>query len=130
MLAMKAIHLSLFCVALVGMTFMPGCDAIDSIGDSAAQRPIAGAHVPMEIQNQHTPAQPQQQPPAQQTAPVTQTPPDPNPIRQLETSQESDPTLDKAQAGVGKQGQGYGGGLITEPVHQYFNARDRITFEI
>ena len=36
----------------------------------------------------------------------------------------------KAEAGVGKKGQGYGGGIITEPVHQYFIGKDRITFEI
>jgi hypothetical protein len=36
----------------------------------------------------------------------------------------------KAEAGVGKKGRGYGGGIITEPVHQYFVGKDRITFEI
>ena len=35
----------------------------------------------------------------------------------------------KAEAGVGAKGQGYGGGFITEPLHQYFHAQDRITFE-
>ena len=35
-----------------------------------------------------------------------------------------------AEAGVGKKGQGYGGGIITEPVHQYFVVQDRIIFEI
>jgi len=37
---------------------------------------------------------------------------------------------EKAQAGLGKKGQGYGGGIITEPVRQYFIGQDRITFEI
>ncbi len=36
----------------------------------------------------------------------------------------------KAEAGVGKKGRGYGGGIITEPVRQYFIGQDRITFEI
>jgi hypothetical protein len=36
----------------------------------------------------------------------------------------------KAEAGVGKKGRGYGGGLITEPVHQYFIIQDRVVFEI
>ncbi len=40
--------------------------------------------------------------------------------------------LEKAQAGVGKQGRDYGGGAImapvTVPVGTYFRARDRITF--
>ena len=30
---------------------------------------------------------------------------------------------------TGKQGQGYGGGIITEPVHQYFSMRNQITWE-
>ena len=36
----------------------------------------------------------------------------------------------KAEIGVGKKGHGYGGGLITEPVHQYFAQQERITYEI
>ncbi len=35
-----------------------------------------------------------------------------------------------AEGGVGKRGQGYGGGIITEPVRQYFIARDRIKLNI
>jgi hypothetical protein len=37
-------------------------------------------------------------------------------------------TYSKAQAGVGAQGQGYGGGIITEPVRQYFRMRESINF--
>lgn len=33
-----------------------------------------------------------------------------------------------AVAGVGKKGSRYGGGIITEPVSQYFGMRERITF--
>ena len=44
------------------------------------------------------------------------------------------PNLEKAQAGVGQQGRDYGGGAImapiTVPVRTYFQARDRITFDI
>lgn len=35
----------------------------------------------------------------------------------------------EAKAGVGEKGRGYGGGIITEPVHVYFHARERITFD-
>jgi hypothetical protein len=35
---------------------------------------------------------------------------------------------EKAQPGVGAQGRGYGGGLITTPVATYFRARERIAF--
>jgi hypothetical protein len=38
------------------------------------------------------------------------------------------PELAKAEGGVGKRGQGYGGGIITEPVRQYFILQDRIKF--
>ncbi|MEX2142638.1 MAG: hypothetical protein WD894_25515 [Pirellulales bacterium] len=38
--------------------------------------------------------------------------------------------LAKAEGGVGKRGQGYGGGIITEPVRQYFIAQDRIKLNI
>ena len=37
-------------------------------------------------------------------------------------------TYSKAQVGVGAQGQGYGGGMVTEPVRQYFRIRERINF--
>ncbi len=34
----------------------------------------------------------------------------------------------KAEPGVGKKGRGYGGGLITEPIHQNFLIRERLAF--
>lgn len=37
---------------------------------------------------------------------------------------------DPAKAGVGKQGRGYGGGIITEPIRQYFLGKQRIDLEI
>jgi hypothetical protein len=43
-------------------------------------------------------------------------------------SEVDNPDLVKAQGGVGKRGQGYGGGIITEPVRQRFVLQDRITF--
>ena len=38
--------------------------------------------------------------------------------------------LAKADGGVGRKGQGYGGGIITEPVRQFFIAGDRIKLNI
>jgi hypothetical protein len=32
--------------------------------------------------------------------------------------------------GSGEQGRGYGGGIVTEPIHIYFAGRDKITFSI
>ena len=41
-----------------------------------------------------------------------------------------EPELERevAKAGVGKKGRNYGGGIISEPVHQYFHQGQRIEF--
>jgi hypothetical protein len=38
--------------------------------------------------------------------------------------------LAKAEKGVGAKGRGYGGGIITEPIHQYFNIQQDIDFKM
>ncbi len=38
--------------------------------------------------------------------------------------------LDAARAGENKRGQGYGGGIVTEPVRQYFLNEERINLQI
>lgn len=42
------------------------------------------------------------------------------------------PTMkrEEAKAGVGEKGRGYGGGIITEPIHQKFTIEQRLVFEI
>ena len=52
---------------------------------------------------------------------VSQTPADDN------VSNTNEVTV-KAEAGVGRRGRGYGGGMVTEPIKQYFHARQRINF--
>jgi len=44
----------------------------------------------------------------------------------------ADPNVDrkKAEVGVGRKGQGYGGGIITEPVRQRFRIEEHIVFNI
>ncbi len=61
----------------------------------------------------------------------------PSAVQPARPSQPAPPpntNLEKAQPGVGKQGRDYGGGAImapiTVPVRTYFQARDRITFDI
>jgi hypothetical protein len=39
-------------------------------------------------------------------------------------------TQEVAKVGVGEKGRGYGGGIITTPVKEYFQSKDRISFEI
>jgi len=54
------------------------------------------------------------------------------PARASQPAPQPSANVEKAQAGVGKQGRDYGGGAImapvTVPVRTYFQARDRITF--
>jgi hypothetical protein len=38
--------------------------------------------------------------------------------------------LAAAEKGVGVKGRGYGGGIITEPIHQYFNIQQDIDFKM
>jgi hypothetical protein len=38
-------------------------------------------------------------------------------------------TTEKVRSGIGIQGQGYGDGLITTPVREYFSIRDRIVYD-
>lgn len=44
-----------------------------------------------------------------------------------EADQQQQETV-KAEVGVGRQGHGYGGDIITEPVRVYFRAKEQITF--
>ncbi|HZZ28544.1 MAG TPA: hypothetical protein VFE46_11125 [Pirellulales bacterium] len=130
---------ALFCT-MAGLLALAlsGCDEIDQMADNAAKRPVTQNFTPgMDNdpeQRQHasnnTPAN--ATPPANNTAQNAAAPPttDPNAPTTMKPGDEKDPTLQKAEAGVGKQGSGYGGGLITEPVHEFFVGRDKITFEI
>jgi hypothetical protein len=37
---------------------------------------------------------------------------------------------EEATAGVGAKGRGYGGGLVTEPIHQHFTVQQRLVFSV
>lgn len=78
--------------------------------------------------------------PPTDTQPVTASPPTPPPSApklggSATPSPASDGEVDepeveavKAEAGVGKKGTRYGGGIISEPVSAYFRTRGRIAF--
>ena len=51
---------------------------------------------------------------------------DPDPTNELQPGQ----NVVKAEAGVGRRGRGYGGGIITEPIHQYFNIQQTLQFDV
>ena len=55
---------------------------------------------------------------------------EPKKVRQKPEVVEKDVQREKAEVGVGKKGQGYGGGIITTPVEVYFRTEERITFNI
>jgi hypothetical protein len=85
---------------------------------AAEANPPAAAQNPAAQPAQVQPPQPQQGQPAQQPQQAAQ----PEPAG----GQEEMMTLG---ANTGVQGQGYGGGLITEPVHQFFSMRNLITWD-
>ena len=43
-------------------------------------------------------------------------------------SNASDEVRVKAETGVGRRGRGYGGGMVTEPIRQYFRVQQRMQF--
>ena len=66
----------------------------------------------------------QVQPPHQMAAPGT-------PIVEGSAAQPAPGmVMQKAERGMGKKGQGYGGGIITQPISTYFQTRDRIAFSV
>ena len=115
----------------VGLPFLPGCGSYEPANapvDPGANQPSTGAtgstDAPAgtnaqpaaagdDAASQPQPPQPPTAAPANQTA--AQTPPDAN--------------RKKAEVGVGIKGQGYGGGIITEPIRARFRIADRINFD-
>ena len=70
-----------------------------------------------------------QQSPSQQAAPGTNIIEDP--FEKANSEQPAAGTVrEKARRGMGKKGQGYGGGIITQPIATYFHTRDRIAFSV
>jgi hypothetical protein len=112
------------CVAIglaAAVAFIAGCDEIDQMNEKANQRP------PVMMPPQVVDA-PGNQKDAANTTPTNAAPAtDPN---AAPATPANGTTMERATAGVGKQGQGYGGDIITQPVHVFFTARDTITFDI
>jgi hypothetical protein len=61
--------------------------------------------------------------PAPESAPM-------NPAEPASPMPEGDTTVKPAEGTDGVKGSGYGGGVVTEPVSQYFRLQNRIQFEI
>ena len=73
-------------------------------------------------------AAPPQQAPAQQAAPGTTI--IEGPLAKDNIDRLAAGTVrEKARRGMGKKGQGYGGGIVTQPISTYFQTRDRIALQ-
>ena len=95
----------------------PAASPAPAVQTPAADPAITPAQTsPPNVENPPILAPPTNTPPA--AAPPSATPP-PDPDY-----------LKKAEAGVGKKGRGYGGGILTEPIHVKFLTEQRIIFEI
>jgi hypothetical protein len=118
-------HMLAGSLLMVAALFVAGCDDFEQATKDANQQPQATAPPKLDDVPQSQPATASAPAsPAPSNAPATTAPPPVVPA----TPQLSD--MEKAHAGQGVQGQGYGGGLYTEPVSQYFQQRDRIALEI
>jgi hypothetical protein len=138
---------ALLCTSLgVMVLLISGCDEIDQIADNASKRPPVQSLMPPQIETdpearEHRPvaANPAPNPPAEQPSnpqpPENQQAGQPQnqPAGQAQPAQEQPSggpmEMETLGANTGAQGQGYGGGLITEPVHQFFSMRNLITWD-
>jgi hypothetical protein len=116
------------------LAFLTGCDELDNAaGNGPAQAQpmnttIAGQAIlapdeslpkPSQSANNQAPS------PADSNAQAPGSDPTPS-----TTPPAGDTTVKKAEGTDGVKGSGYGGGIITEPVSQYFRLQNRIQFEI
>jgi len=97
-------------------------------GEPSPLPPEAAPPAAGQQETEQTPAPEPETPPAQAPAasPAEQTSPPQAP--QAQKAQAYDTVA--AKRGVGKKGQGYGGGIITQPISTYFITRDRMAFEV
>ena len=116
------------CLLIATALFIAGCEEFDKATQDAEHTTDARPAPKLDDAPQAQPAAQANQPAAPAPGPTAApaAAPDPNAHPALSDA----PQMEKAQAGVGVQGQGYGGGIMTEPVHQYFQQRDRIAFQI
>ena len=101
---------------LVLVLFLSGCEEGDPVTSDATQQPAPVVSTPAQPANAQTP----ERTVAKNTTIVegSADKPDAGMVRE------------KAERGMGKKGQRYGGGIITQPISTYFRTRDRIDFEI
>jgi hypothetical protein len=130
---------SLVAVAVISV-LSSGCEELDQAAGNAPApaRPMNTTIAAPTIlaPDTSTPKQPstankQSTPPADTSAQSTTSSSEPNqPDAAAAPMPEGDTTVKKAEGTDGVKGSGYGGGVVTEPVSQYFRLQNRIQFEI
>jgi hypothetical protein len=110
-----------------------GCDELDKAASDAPPKPMNTTMVAPTILAPDTTTMPKESSTTnnQTTSPANSnaTPPA-DPAQTTPPTPDSGTTVEKADGTQGAKGQGYGGGIITEPVSEYFRVKDRITLTI
>ncbi|MCC7084387.1 MAG: hypothetical protein IT427_05205 [Pirellulales bacterium] len=136
MMRTNTFHFLLSFAAVVSMlAFVAGCEELDN---AAGNGPVQARPVNTTVAGQAILA-PDESLPKQ--APSTENQPSgaaadsgaatpPVDASQTAMPDAGEATIKKAEGSDGVKGSGYGGGIITEPVSQYFRLQNRIQFEI
>jgi hypothetical protein len=114
----------------IGVLCLSGCDQVNKMNEDASKPNEVSTLKPGTLDDKATPPEKPSAGSFVSVAPVAAPPANSNPAAANSDPAANSPGLERATSGVGVQGSGYGGGIITEPVHEYFAVRDRITFDI
>jgi hypothetical protein len=122
-------------VALLPMfALLAGCEELDRAAGNAPAKPTTGTTIVSPLilaPDNSTPKQSSttSNPPADASTQAATNPPPSNEPMTLQPGEENNPNLKAPEGSDGAKGQGYGGGIVTEPVRQYFNIQYRIMFD-
>lgn len=109
-------------LGLLGALALSGCGGSDPPSSSGTDNSVATS----------TPQQPVTSPstgaagPPKPVGDVSMPEPDPSKIQQKPPSQDPNTYVAATPENVGTKGKGYGGGIVTEPISQYFQLRDKV----
>jgi hypothetical protein len=117
---MSRFHTVLLAASLAASLTLAGCEGEPTLPDAPTKAPAGNQAAAPSIAAPSAPAS---------TAPNSPTPPAAA-SQVAEGSPADDGSTEKARRGVGEKGSGYGGGIITEPVREYWLLREATVFEI
>lgn len=136
-------NVHLYHLFLAAVLLLVGCEAAELPDEEPSTPPVQGTTATL-VADVAPKAEPEKkaEPPARAESAATSATADANDSSESDSSTsepaggEASPAPDtvssreKAAAGAGKKGQGYGGGPISEPARQYFRIRERAVFDI